>query len=72
MTVPVEIRREWDLKPGDRVVFERDGGKIVIRPATSRLTAGYGAAKPRRRPEGFAAIREVAEQAVAREAVGEE
>lgn len=72
VTIPIEIRQEWNLKPRDQVVFEREGDKVVVRPATSTLMAGYGAVKPRRRPEDFAAIREAVEQAVAREVVKEE
>jgi AbrB family looped-hinge helix DNA binding protein len=50
VTIPIEIRADWDLKPKDKVIFEREGEKIVIRPAASTLMAGFGAVAPKRRP----------------------
>ena len=32
ITVPHEIRRAMGVKPGDRLVFERDGGQVHVRP----------------------------------------
>ena len=71
VTTPIEIRASWDLKPRDRVVFEREGDKVVIRPAASTLMAGYGAVAPKRKPEDFAAIGEAMEDATAREVIEE-
>ncbi|MGQ9555465.1 MAG: AbrB/MazE/SpoVT family DNA-binding domain-containing protein [Anaerolineae bacterium] len=71
VTIPVEIRSAWDLKPRDKVVFEREGERVIIKPAPSRLLAGYGAVAPKQRPEDFAAIREATEKTVAQEVVGE-
>ena len=70
VTIPIEIRTAWALKPRDKVVFEREGQRVIIKPAPSRLLAGYGAVAPKERPEDFAAIREATEKAVARETVG--
>jgi len=71
VTIPIEIRTDWDLKPRDKVIFAREGEKVVIRPATSTLMAGFGAVTPKRRPEDFAAIREAMEKATAQEVVEE-
>jgi len=32
ITLPVELRRRWDLKPGDRLDFSLDlDGRVVVR-----------------------------------------
>ena len=32
ITLPVELRRRWDLKPGDRLDFSLDpNGRVVLR-----------------------------------------
>ena len=37
ITIPKAIRDELGLKTGDRLVFEREGGKIVIKPTKTLL-----------------------------------
>jgi AbrB family looped-hinge helix DNA binding protein len=32
ITVPVKIRKELGVKPGDRIVFEKDGDTVIVRP----------------------------------------
>lgn len=37
VTIPKEIREELGLKPGDRVVFEKEGNTIVLKSAKTLL-----------------------------------
>jgi AbrB family looped-hinge helix DNA binding protein len=71
VTIPLAIRRHLGLKPRDRMIFELDEDGIRLRPAGSRLLAGFGAVSPTRRPEDFAAHREEFEREVAEEASSE-
>jgi AbrB family looped-hinge helix DNA binding protein len=33
ITVPREVRHALGVKPGDKIVFERNGDEVVVRPA---------------------------------------
>lgn len=57
VTIPVEVRKALGLKPRDRVVFEIRDTEVTIRPASSDLLAGFGAVKPKTRPEDFELMR---------------
>jgi AbrB family looped-hinge helix DNA binding protein len=46
VTVPAELRRELELKPGDTVVFAKVERGISIMPRRSRVREGFGAAGP--------------------------
>jgi AbrB family looped-hinge helix DNA binding protein len=39
ITVPIEIRRLLGVKPGDRLLFEKDGEGVRIRPV--RMTSAF-------------------------------
>lgn len=41
LTVPIEVRRQLDLKQGDKVVFQLTGQEVTLIPASSRLAAGF-------------------------------
>ncbi|MBI2303642.1 MAG: type II toxin-antitoxin system PrlF family antitoxin [Chloroflexi bacterium] len=71
VTIPQEVRRALGLKPRDKVLFEIEGEAAKIRPAVSKLLAGYGAVVPRKRPEDFRKLREEFEEGVAEEVVSE-
>jgi AbrB family looped-hinge helix DNA binding protein len=32
VTVPLKIRKELGVKPGDSIVFEKDGDTVTVRP----------------------------------------
>ncbi len=64
VTIPGELRRVLNLKPKDRVAFELVGKEVWLRPVVSTLLAGYGAVKPKRRPEDFRGIRQEVEEEV--------
>jgi len=36
ITVPHEIRRVMGVRPGDRLVFESNGGEVRVRPERTR------------------------------------
>jgi hypothetical protein len=54
------------------VRFELEGDAVKLKPAPSRLLAGFGAAKPTQKPEDWKKIREDMEAAMAEEVVAED
>ncbi|HBB97330.1 MAG TPA: hypothetical protein DC054_18280 [Blastocatellia bacterium] len=36
ITVPREVRHALGVKPGDRIVFERDGDEVRVRPVREK------------------------------------
>ena len=71
VTIPKEIRSRLGLRPKDRVRFDLQGEVATLRPASSKLLAGYGAVEPKNRPEDWARVREEVEMAIAEEVVSE-
>ena len=71
VTIPAAIRARLGLKPKDRVRFEITGDVVTIKPAESRLLAGFGAVRPRNRPEDWEAIAEEAERLMAADAAAD-
>jgi AbrB family looped-hinge helix DNA binding protein len=71
ITIPAAIRHRLGLKPRDKVQFELAGDAAIIRPAPSKLLAGYGAVAPTARPEDWRKVREDFEQGVAEEVTAE-
>lgn len=51
VTIPVEIRRRWNAKEGDRVEFIDDGDRVTIEPVGDVVARTAGAfSKDRRGP----------------------
>ena len=71
VTIPAAIRTRLGLRPRDRVQFEISGDVVTIKPAESKLLAGFGAVRPRNRPEDWEAIAEEAERLMAADAAAE-
>ena len=71
VTIPAPIRARLGLKPRARVRFEIAGDVVTIKPAESKLLAGFGAVQPRNRPEDWDAIEEEFERLVAADAAAE-
>jgi AbrB family looped-hinge helix DNA binding protein len=69
VTVPAEIRRELELKEGDKVAFVLDEGEVRLVRTTSVVERTAGALKSRKPPRTAEELREAAERAIAREAV---
>jgi len=38
ITIPQEVRREFDIKPGDTIYFIMDGEKLVLRKGPLRIS----------------------------------
>jgi AbrB family looped-hinge helix DNA binding protein len=72
VTIPAEIRHRLGLKPKDIVRFELAGDEVKLKPAPSRLLAGFGAAQATQKPENWRQIREDMEAAMAEEVVAED
>ena len=36
ITVPLKIRNELGVKPGDRIIFEKEGDKVTVRPVRKK------------------------------------
>lgn len=72
VTIPAEIRQRLGLKPKDMVRFEVEGDEVKLEPATSQLLAGFGAVKPRQKPEDWRKVREDMEVAMAEEVAAED
>ena len=72
VTIPAAIRARLGLRPKDRVRFEVDGDDVKLRPAGSKLLAGFGAVAPRQRPEDWHDVEETVEQLMAVEVAAED
>lgn len=64
-TIPQEVRRALDLKPGMRLLYEIEGDRAVLR-AQPTLMAAYGALKSKKVGVDFRKAREAATKAWAR------
>jgi AbrB family looped-hinge helix DNA binding protein len=69
ITIPIDIRRDLDWNEGDRISFEMDGDKVVLKPALgfAESTAGIGAKYRLAKPLTPEEEREAFGQAVADE-----
>ena len=48
VTIPMELREKLGIKPGDRVGFVDEGGKIVLQRQETAIEAVFGIVKPRK------------------------
>jgi antitoxin PrlF len=64
VTIPVELRRELGLEPGDRVEFVRENGSIQVRKAESIVRKLAGSIPSRGRVLSPEEIHEEAEKAI--------
>ena len=74
VTIPAEIRRELDLKEGERISVERHGDTVLLRRARSVTEQTAGVLAPYRRTPPLTADEERAafEEAVAAEVGGDD
>jgi len=68
VTIPAEIRKALGLKPRDKIAFILNQGEVRLEPSSSTLRAGFGAVKPRKKPEDFKELRGKAREWVAQKA----
>jgi antitoxin PrlF len=72
VTIPIEIRRRLGLKAKDAIRFEIEGDVVRLEPVKSTLLQGFGAVKPRNRPEDWRKIRTEVEKGIAEEVEAED
>jgi AbrB family looped-hinge helix DNA binding protein len=48
VTIPAAIRRRLGIRPGDRVGFAEEDGRVVIERQENRVEAAFGVLKARR------------------------
>ena len=48
VTIPVELREKLGIKPGDRVGFVEDGGRIVIQRQETAIESVFGLVKSKK------------------------
>ncbi len=65
VTIPLDIRRQFGIKPKDVVRFEVDKDGVKLTPASSRVLASFGAVEPIARPEDWKAVRREVEELMA-------
>ena len=51
VTIPVSIREELSLKPGDKVMYEKTNGGILLKPAKRNMLQDYGFLKGREKTQ---------------------
>ncbi len=68
VTIPAEIRRALGLKPRDKIAFIFNQGEVKLEPSSSTLRSGFGAVKPRKKPEDFKELRGEVQKWVVRKA----
>lgn len=42
VTIPVSLREELNLKPGDKVIYEKSSGGILMKPARGNMLDDFG------------------------------
>lgn len=53
ITIPLEIRKRFGIKPKDKVAFEVEGDTVKLAPAVFTLETAFGSVTPINRPENF-------------------
>ena len=68
VTIPIKIRHRLGLEAGDTIQFEVAGDAVRIKTVKSTLLKGFGAVRPRKKPEDWNRVREDFEEGIAEEA----
>lgn len=72
VTIPARVRKELNLQPQDKVHFEVEAGKVVLRPVRREdLLAVYNSVDTEGKPTNIHTIREETEKAVGEQAAKE-
>lgn len=48
VTVPAEMREKFGIKPGDRVGFVEENGRLIIQPQPQGVAAAFGILKAKK------------------------
>ncbi|HPB89885.1 MAG TPA: AbrB/MazE/SpoVT family DNA-binding domain-containing protein [Rugosibacter sp.] len=48
VTVPAEMREKFGIKPGDRVGFVEENGRLIIQPHPQGVAAAFGILKAKK------------------------
>jgi len=66
VTIPVSIREELSLKPGDKVMYEKTNGGILMKSAKRNMLHDYGFLKGRKKTQkDLGSIRKVVRKKIA-------
>jgi AbrB family looped-hinge helix DNA binding protein len=68
VTLPLEVRRRWGIKPKDRVAFRVEDNTVMVSPARSAVEERFGAVPPLARPISVEEMTEIAAEEHAPEA----
>lgn len=60
VTLPSQVRKILGIKAHDRVVFRVSDGKVELQPANMSLEDTFGAVAPRKTPEDFQELHDIA------------
>ncbi|MFN8497100.1 MAG: AbrB/MazE/SpoVT family DNA-binding domain-containing protein [Anaerolineae bacterium] len=60
VTVPAAVRRRLGIKPRSKVVFRIVGDRVELAASSLSLAETFGAVKPRKQPEDFKELRDLA------------
>jgi AbrB family looped-hinge helix DNA binding protein len=71
ITLPLEVRRRWGIKPKDRVAILVEEGGVRIVPIRWSVDASYGAVPPLSSPLSVEEMTEIAAEEHAQEAARE-
>jgi AbrB family looped-hinge helix DNA binding protein len=71
ITLPLELRRRWGLKPKDRVAIQIEDDIVTIAPLRSPVEATYGVLSPLPRPLSVEEMTEIAAEEHAQAAAHE-
>jgi len=72
VTIPARVRKELNLQPQDKVHFEVEAGKVVLRPVRREdLLAVYNSVDTEGKATNIHTIREETEKAVGEQAAKE-
>jgi antitoxin component of MazEF toxin-antitoxin module len=69
VTLPADVLRALNAKPGDKVAFQIEGNEVRLVAARFTLAAAYGSVKPRSKPEPLQEISRAAKDAHAEAAL---
>ena len=68
-TIPKEIRKLLNLKPKDKLFYVVEGDRVIIKPLRGDILELKGIISPRKQPEDFNEVVEIAKEIVSKRIV---